>query len=137
MTREEKRDDFKGRNPGGPMRNRLTEMFGIDVPIFAFTHKPEVAIEVTNAGGMGALAASYYQPDELEQILTDMDEKTGGRPYCIDVLFANKVGSVVPMSERLQALPKEHIDFVEKILDEAGIPPLPAEVEAELLREKP
>jgi hypothetical protein len=37
------------------------------------------------------LAASYYQPDELERILTDMDEKTRGRPYCIDVLFANKV----------------------------------------------
>ena len=62
------------------MRNRVTEMLGIDVPIFGFTHKPEVAIEVTNAGGMGALAASYYQPDELERILTDMDDKTGGKP---------------------------------------------------------
>jgi NAD(P)H-dependent flavin oxidoreductase YrpB (nitropropane dioxygenase family) len=119
------------------MRNRVTEMLGIDVPIFGFTHKPEVAIEVTNAGGMGALAASYYQPDELERILTDMDEKTRGKPYCIDVLFANKVGEVVPMSERLKALPKQHIDFVEKILDDAGIPPLPPEVEAEMLREKP
>lgn len=121
----------------GPMRNRVTEMLGIDVPIFGFTHKPEVAIEVTNAGGMGALAASYYQPDELERILTDMDEKTRGKPYCIDVLFANKVGEVVPMSDRLKALPKAHIDFVEKMLDDAGIPPLPPEVEAEMLREKP
>jgi NAD(P)H-dependent flavin oxidoreductase YrpB (nitropropane dioxygenase family) len=119
------------------MRNRVTEMFGIEVPIFGFTHKPEVAIEITNAGGMGALAASYYQPEELERILTDMDEKTGGRPYCIDVLFANKVGEVVPMSERLKALPKAHIDFVEKMLDDAGIPPLPPEVEAEMLKEKP
>nr|QIO36885.1 nitronate monooxygenase [Bradyrhizobium sp. 1(2017)] len=119
------------------MHNRVTEMFGIEVAIFGFTHKPEVAIEVTNAGGMGALAASYYQPDELERILTDMDEKTSGRPYCIDVLFANKVGQVVPMSERLSALPKEHLDFVENVMDEAGIPPLPPEVEAEMLREKP
>jgi NAD(P)H-dependent flavin oxidoreductase YrpB (nitropropane dioxygenase family) len=119
------------------MRNRVTEMFGIEVPIFGFTHKPEVAIEVTNAGGMGALAASYYQPDELERILTDMDEKTSGRPYCIDVLFANKVGQVMPMSERLSALPKEHLDFVEKVLDDAGIPPLPPQVEAEMMREKP
>ncbi|MCK1394518.1 nitronate monooxygenase family protein [Bradyrhizobium sp. 1] len=119
------------------MRNRITEMFDIEVPIFGFTHKPEVAIEVTNAGGMGALAASYYEPDELERILTDMDEKTNGRPYCIDVLFANKVGQVVPMSQRLSALPKEHLDFVEKVLDEAGIPPLPPEVETEMLREKP
>ena len=119
------------------MRTRVTDMFGINVPIFAFTHKPQVAIEVTNCGGMGALAASYYQPDELERILTDMDEKTAGRPYCIDVLFANKVGSVAPMSERLKSLPKEHLDFVEKILDDAGIPPLAPEVEAEMLREKP
>jgi NAD(P)H-dependent flavin oxidoreductase YrpB (nitropropane dioxygenase family) len=119
------------------MRNRIADMFGIEVPIFGFTHKPEVAIEVTNAGGMGALAASYYQPDELERILSEMDEKTCGRPYCIDVLFANKVGQVVPLSQRLEALPKEHIQFVEAILDEAGIPPLPPEVEAEMLREKP
>jgi len=119
------------------MRNRVTEMFGIEVPIFGFTHKPEVAIEVTNAGGMGALAASYYQPDELERILTDMDAKTSRRPYCIDVLFANKVGQVVPMSQRLSALPKEHLDFVERVLDEADIPPLPPDVEAEMLREKP
>ncbi|QPF81785.1 nitronate monooxygenase [Bradyrhizobium genosp. L] len=119
------------------MRNRVTEMFGVEVPIFGFTHKPEVAIEVTNAGGMGALAASYYQPDELERILTDMDRKTAGRPYCIDVLFANKVGEVVPLSDRLKALPKEHIAFVDRLLDDAGIPPLPPEVEAEMLREKP
>src|ERR1700742_81374 len=119
------------------MHNRVAKMFDIDVPIFAFTHKPEVAIEVTNAGGMGALAASYYQSDELERILTDMDGKTDGRPYCIDVLFANKVGEVVPLSERLKALPKEHIAFVEKVLADAGIPPLPPEVEAEMLREKP
>lgn len=119
------------------MRNRVTEMFGIDVPIFAFTHTPVVAIAATNAGGMGALAASYFQPEELERILTDMDQKTRGRPYCIDVLFANKVGEVVPLSERLKALPKEHIDFVEKLLEDAGIPPLPPEVEADMLKEKP
>ena len=45
------------------MKNRVTEMFGIDVPVFGFTHTPVVAVEVTNAGGMGALAASYFQPD--------------------------------------------------------------------------
>ena len=119
------------------MHNCVTEMFGIEVPIFGFTHKPEVAIEITNAGGMGALAASYYQPEELERILTQMDEQTRGKPYCIDVLFANKVGEVAPMSERLKVLPKTHLDFVEKLLSDAGIPPLSPEAETELLREKP
>ncbi len=119
------------------MRNRIATMFGIDVPVFAFTHTPVVTIAATNAGGMGALAASYFQPDELEEILCDMDRKTNGKPYCIDVLFANKVGEVVPLSQRLKALPKEHLDFVDKMMDDAGIPPLPPEVEAEMLKEKP
>ncbi|MBN9426810.1 MAG: nitronate monooxygenase [Burkholderiales bacterium] len=119
------------------MRTRITEMFGIEAPIFAFTHTPRVAIEATNAGGMGALACSYFQPDELDLILADMDAKTNGRPYCIDVLFANKVGTVMPLSERLNVLPEEHLDFVEKVLSEGGIAPLSPEAEAEMLRAKP
>lgn len=118
------------------MRNRLTTMFGIEVPIFAFTHTSRVAIEATNAGGMGALACSYYQPDELEAILSDMDRKTQGRPYCIDVLFANKVGTVVPLADREKALPRTHLEFVDKLLADGGIPPLSGQAEAEMRREK-
>jgi len=119
------------------MRNRITELFGIEFPIFAFTHTSEVAIEVTNAGGMGALACSYYQSDELERILSDMDARTDGRPYGIDVLFANKVGAVAPLSQRDSVLPRRHIDFVDQMLTQAGIPALSPAAEAELLREKP
>lgn len=118
------------------MRNRLTAMFGIEVPIFAFTHAPDVAVAVTNAGGMGALACSYYQPDELEKILTDMDARTQGRPYGIDVLFANKVGTVVPLSERETSLPREHLAFVDRLLAESGVPELTAEAEARFRAEK-
>lgn len=32
------------------MRTRVTRMFGIDFPIFAFTHCRDVAAAVTNAG---------------------------------------------------------------------------------------
>lgn len=119
------------------MRNRITEMFGIELPIFAFTHTSNVAVAVTNAGGMGALACSYYQPDELEAILSDMDRRTEGRPYGIDVLFANKVGAVVPMAERTRVLPAAHLEFVDRLLDEGGVPPLTPEAEAALYREKP
>ena len=34
-----------------------------------------------------------------------------------------------------ELLPQEHVDFVRKMLDDAGVPPLPAEEEAELKRE--
>jgi NAD(P)H-dependent flavin oxidoreductase YrpB (nitropropane dioxygenase family) len=118
------------------MRNRITQMFGIEVPIFAFTHTSNVAVEVTNAGGLGALACSYYQPDELEEILSDMDRRTHGKPYGIDVLFANKVGTVVPLSDREKVLPKTHVEFVDRMMKESGIPPLSAQAEAELYRAK-
>src|SRR2546423_1717153 len=38
------------------MKNRLAEMFGIEFPIFAFSHCRDVVAAVTNAGGMGVLA---------------------------------------------------------------------------------
>jgi hypothetical protein len=34
----------------------------------------------------------------------------------------NKIGEIVPMSERLKARPRQHIDVVEKVRDDAGIP---------------
>lgn len=118
------------------MRNRLTAMFGIEVPVFAFTHAPDVAVAVTNAGGMGALACSYYQPDELEAILSDMDARTQGRPYGIDVLFANKVGTVVPLAERETTLPSAHLAFVDRLLVDGGIPELTRDAEARFRSEK-
>ena len=48
------------------MKNRLTEMFGIEYPIFAFSHCRDVVAAVTNAGGMGVLGALAFSPEQLE-----------------------------------------------------------------------
>ena len=37
------------------MKSRLCEMFGIEAPIFAFSHCRDVVVEVSKAGGMGVL----------------------------------------------------------------------------------
>ena len=39
------------------MRTKATELVGIDLPIFAFSHCRDVVAAVTNAGGMGVLGA--------------------------------------------------------------------------------
>ena len=41
----------------------LTEMFGIEFPIFAFSHCRDVVAAVTNAGGMGVLGALAFSPE--------------------------------------------------------------------------
>ena len=69
------------------MRNRLTEMFGIEFPIFAFSHCRDVVAAVTNAGGMGVLGALAFTPEQLELELKWIDEHVDGKPYGVDVVM--------------------------------------------------
>ena len=73
------------------MKNKLCEQFGIDFPLFAFSHCRDVVAEVTNAGGVGVLGAVGHTPESLEIELSWIDEKVKGRPYGIDLLIPNKL----------------------------------------------
>lgn len=106
------------------MRTKLTEMFGLDLPIFAFSHCRDVVVEVTRAGGMGVLGTTRMSAEELEQELKWIDDHTDGRPYALDVAIPNVMGKVSRGAERTTVLPQEHVEFVERIMNEAGIPPL-------------
>ena len=103
----------------------LAEEFGIAYPIFAFTPSKYVAAAVTRAGGMGVLGCvRYNDPAELEEVLTWMDENTDGKPYGVDVVMPNKVpteGSAVDLGAMI---PEEHKSFVNRVLDDLGVPPL-------------
>ncbi|MGI4814384.1 MAG: nitronate monooxygenase [Janthinobacterium lividum] len=114
------------------MRTKMTEMFGIDVPIFAFSHCRDVVVETAKAGGMGVLGTTRMSPEQLEMELKWIDDHTDGRPYALDLALPQKFGEVHKMDERANVLPKEHIDFVEGILDKAGIPQLPQDEKDQL-----
>ena len=45
------------------MRTALSDEFGLDLSLFAFSYMPDVVIEVCNAGGMGVLGAVRFTPD--------------------------------------------------------------------------
>lgn len=44
--------------------------YGIDFPLFAFSHCRDVVAAVTNAGGFGVLGGAAYSPERLDQELT-------------------------------------------------------------------
>ncbi len=112
------------------MNNRLCAMFGIEAPIFAFSHCRDVVVEVSKAGGLGVLGMARANPERLEEDLRWIDAHIGGRPYGVDILMPSKYEDVASHAD-LSALPPEHVEFVRKLLDEAGIPALPpAEHEA-------
>lgn len=110
------------------MRTRATDMFGIDFPLFAFSHCRDVVAEVTNAGGLGVFGAASYSPDQLEMELKWIDDHVDGKPYGIDIVMPAKyvgAGDLDPDSFRAQLesmVPDEHRAFAEQLLSEHGVP---------------
>jgi NAD(P)H-dependent flavin oxidoreductase YrpB (nitropropane dioxygenase family) len=114
------------------MRNRLTEMFGIEFPIFAFSHCRDVVAAVTNAGGMGVLGALAFTPEQLELELKWIDEHVDGKPYGVDVVMPVQTkdrelglgGDAKDLGAQLrEMIGQEHWDYVDKILRDHGIDP--------------
>jgi len=111
------------------VKNKLTEMFGIEYPIFAFSHCRDVVAAVTNAGGMGVLGALAFSPDQLELELAWIDDHVGGRPYGVDVVMPVKsvdreqgIDDAGDIGAKLRELiPQTHWDYVDKILADHGV----------------
>lgn len=108
------------------MKTAVTEMFGIDLPIFAFSHCRDVVLEASRAGGMGILGVAWMTPEELEISLNWIDERIEGKPYGVDVVFPGTFADPGDDRDPEKILPKEHREFVKDLLDSAGIPALPA-----------
>jgi NAD(P)H-dependent flavin oxidoreductase YrpB (nitropropane dioxygenase family) len=114
------------------MQTPIAKKLGIDAPIFAFTRSREVVVEVSKAGGLGVLGAINLTPEQLEESLDWIDAHIDGKPYGVD--------TVMPMSyagkgedwdeDKLRALisPAHHA-FVDQLLQEHGVPPLPSDFE--------
>ena len=117
------------------MRTRVCDLFGIDLPIFAFSHCRDVVAAVTRAGGMGVLGALAFSPEQLEIELRWIDEDVGDRPYGVDVVMPASyagAGELDPehMAEGLdRMIPEGHRRFVEDVLGQHHVPPLPEDEE--------
>jgi NAD(P)H-dependent flavin oxidoreductase YrpB (nitropropane dioxygenase family) len=118
------------------MQSKMCEMFGIEVPIFAFSHCRDVVVEVSKAGGLGVLGMARMDPSRVEAELNWIDEHIEGKPYGIDVLMPSRFDDVGERKLDLdKLLPDEHVEFVRNLLDRAGIPALPEGEEEALKRE--
>jgi len=112
------------------VRTALCDVFGIDYPIFAFSHSREVVAAVSRAGGLGVFGALAYPVDRLQEELAWVDEHVDGRPYGVDVVMpASAAGADLSgpdLATQLDAMiPEGHRRYVEEVLDRHGVPPLP------------
>lgn len=103
------------------MRTKIAEKFGIEVPIFAFSHCRDVVAAVTKAGGMGILGAAWMSPEELEMSLNWIDERVGDKPYGVDLVFPGTFLDAADTDDYVSQLPESHMTFVDRLLDDAGV----------------
>jgi NAD(P)H-dependent flavin oxidoreductase YrpB (nitropropane dioxygenase family) len=116
------------------MRTPICETFGIEFPIFAFSHCRDVVAAVSKAGGLGVLGALAYSPDQLEIELNWIDEHVDGRPYGVDIVMPAKYvgkggGAEASLTSLESMIPVEHREFVEHLLDEYHVAPMPEDLE--------
>jgi NAD(P)H-dependent flavin oxidoreductase YrpB (nitropropane dioxygenase family) len=120
------------------MRTSICDRLGIEFPIFAFSHCRDVVAAVSRAGGLGVLGAVAYSPEQLELELQWIDENVDGKPYGVDTVIpaqyvgkgegANEGGDF--KKEDLENMISEpHRKFIENLLDEHNVPPIPEGVE--------
>src|SRR5947199_224718 len=112
------------------MQNRLCEMFGIEFPIFAFTHCRDVAAAVSRAGGLGVLGALAFSPEQLELELRWIDEHVNGKPYGVDVVMPVKsadrdagLHDTRGLGQKLrEMISQDHWDYADEGLARPGVP---------------
>ena len=108
------------------MQTELCERFGIQYPIFAFTPSEHVAAAVSKAGGLGVLGAvRFNDPAELDATLDWLDDNPDGKPYGVDVVMPMQMPTEGKAVDLQAMIPPDHITFVERTLQQLGVPPLP------------
>ncbi|HVN29322.1 MAG TPA: nitronate monooxygenase family protein [Candidatus Binataceae bacterium] len=102
------------------MNTPVCKMFGIDFPLFAFTHCRDVVAAVSRAGGFGVLGATAFSPQQLEEELKWIDEHIDGKPYGVDVLIPENLSikneKDATRGKLAQRIPQQHKDFVRDLL---------------------
>jgi NAD(P)H-dependent flavin oxidoreductase YrpB (nitropropane dioxygenase family) len=107
------------------MYTQLARQFGIELPIFAFSHCRDVVAAVTKAGGMGVLGAAWMTAEELEMSIDWIAKEVNGKPFGVDLVFPAAYREEKSPEEYLEQIPEAYFSFVKKLLDDAGISDLP------------
>ena len=104
------------------MKTRITELLGIEQPIFqaamswAASNAPLI-IAVSNAGGLGVLGAGPLRPEDFQRILREIKSKTQ-KPYGVNIPLNGKHAAAlldIALQERIPVMvasqggPREHL----------------------------
>ena len=111
------------------MQTPITELFGIEFPIVAFTHCRDVVAAVSRAGGFGVLGAVAHSDEALETDLAWIADEIGDRPFGVDLIvparYAGSDEGGLTVADLVEAIPGAHRDFLDELLERYGVPENP------------
>jgi enoyl-[acyl-carrier protein] reductase II len=104
------------------VKTRITELLGIEHPIFQAamswaSSNAALVIAVSNAGGMGVLAAGPMRPDDFRKTLQEIKGKSA-KPYGVNIPLNNPRAAAlleiacearIPVMVASQGGPREHL----------------------------
>jgi NAD(P)H-dependent flavin oxidoreductase YrpB (nitropropane dioxygenase family) len=97
----------------------ICEQYGIDFPLFAFSHCRDVVAAVSNAGGFGVLGGTAFTPEQLDQELTWIDENVGAKSYGVDLIvpatYEGK-GEKLSSADLAGRIPDDYRGYVSELL---------------------
>ncbi|MEC8814582.1 MAG: nitronate monooxygenase, partial [Actinomycetota bacterium] len=108
------------------MQTPITEMFGIEFPILAFTHCRDVVAAVSKAGGLGVLGAVGHSDSGLETDLAWIEAEIGDRPYGVDLIvparYAGSEEGGLDVADLVAAIPGAHQEFLDELMERYQVP---------------
>ena len=94
------------------MQTPITDLFGIEFPIVAFTHCRDVVAAVSRAGGLGVLGAVAHSDEALETDLAWITDEIGDRPCGVDLIvparYAGSDEGGLTVADLVEAIPGAH-----------------------------
>lgn len=110
------------------MKTRACGQFGMDFPLFAFSHCRDVVVAVSKAGGFGVMGLGKVAPEEVEAELNWIDAHIDGRPYGVDLVVPQHLGvertdKSLTTNGLRRNIPKAYFDFADELLKAYDINP--------------
>ncbi|HYF58284.1 MAG TPA: nitronate monooxygenase [Burkholderiaceae bacterium] len=101
----------------------MCDRLGIDVPIFGFSHSPEVAAAVSRAGGLGVFGVARELPDRIPGAIARMRALSAGAPFGVDLMLpAGMPADDAEARAGAAAIPAAHREFVDGLRRRYGVP---------------
>jgi NAD(P)H-dependent flavin oxidoreductase YrpB (nitropropane dioxygenase family) len=106
---------------GTTLTTPVTEMLGVQYPVFGFVHSVDVVVAICMAGGVGIYGGTRDTPEEIRERLKEIRRRVGDRPFGIDLVLPKGMPERNNREEIEQHIPAGHRDFVDELRTKYGV----------------